>query len=217
MKKKVKYLALPISIFLCSIFIIYSTASAFQIDVSSTFFDQATDNPRDIFTIENNSDLGIQISEISIDLDPAGLFIDTRDSIIGFPFTVDLGGIETGFLSVTGDITGSTLLTLAFSDFDRGETFSFFIDIDDGSGGGIITGDEFADTRLVATFSGSTMNDPTLSAPYVADGEFRALAQININSTVPEPTTVVLCGIGLVGFAGVVARRKWKKKAVEKS
>ncbi len=33
----------------------------------------------------------------------------------------------------------------------------------------------------------------------------------------PEPSTIVLIGIGVIGIAGVTARRKWKKKVSDKS
>ncbi len=49
-------------------------------------------------------------------------------------------------------------------------------------------------------------------------GEINRLLIMPIaTETDPKLTTVVLLGIGLVGFAGADIRRRWKTKAVDKS
>lgn len=157
---------------------------------SSTFSDQAFDDPRDIFTISNKSDLGIKLSEVVINLSLARLFVDTNSSS-GFPFTIDSGAIETGFVSVSGDTNGSTNLKMLFSDFDTGEVFSFFIDIDDGSTSGIVTGDEFAGSVLTMTFVDDIIDDTDLSALYQRTGPYEATAQIQVFLTGPLLFTAV--------------------------
>jgi len=199
---------------LIAIMVIWGPLSAHSTSVnlgaSGSFLDQAVANPRDIFTITNTSAPGVQINSVTIDFDPASLFIDT-EAASGFPFTVDSGGLETGFNGVTGAVTGSTSLNLAFTAFDAGETFTFFVDIDDGSSNGIVEGSEFAGVTLQVTFVGSLIPDTPLSAAYQATGPFEATAQIQSEiAAVPEPATVSLVVGGLLLLLGfrVAVRHK---------
>lgn len=176
--------------------LVTSTVSATPIGAIGSFLEQGFADDRDIFTLTNTSDIGITIEQVSIDLGPAGLFLDTSVAS-GFPFTPDAGAALTGFTTVSGDSVGSTLLTMVFTDFDPGDSFTFFTDVDDGSGSGIVTGAEFAGTLLNVEFDGSI--PLTLrSAAYAETGEFEAVAEIA--SSVPEPTTIALMGLGLAGL-----------------
>jgi len=63
------------------------------------------------------------------------------------------------------------------------------------------------------TFTTRDNTGPTVDS-WVIRGDGRGEAFVN---PIPEPTTVALLGIGLVGMAGVAVRKKLKKNVVEKS
>ena len=103
---------------------------------------------------------------------------------------------DTGF---TGAVLTATTLTLTFTDFNAGELFRFTIDLDDDDN--VVQGASIAGSTVTATFSisGDIVAVMTDSGGDLADYS---------GSTVPEPGTLTLLGLGLTGLAWKGRRRR---------
>jgi hypothetical protein len=156
----------------------------------------------DEFTLTNDPTSEANIITLEIDLSYAplvpGVDFDTGD----YPFTPNPASAAlTGFVSAA--FTGTTLLTLTFTDFEPNETFRFSIDVDD------------LDDRVQAVNIAGSLIDATfdifggtdLSAAMVATDVYET-NWTNSATVVPEPGTLSLLSLGLIGLAWEARRAR---------
>ena len=166
------------------------------------------------FSISNSSTGGEFVTRFQLDLTPVSMIFDTAtggppgNGTIGVPFT-PVGGDAalTGLVAGPGPVDGASLLDIAFTGFDPGETFRWDIDVDGASGSPItVTGDmligalatiDFSDGQRLLGVLSAVAGDPDASQ-FVVTG-------ITVTPSVPLPGTMALAGLALAAL--VVVRR----------
>ncbi len=149
--------------------------------------------------------------------DITGIFFNLSDEITESDITVTTGGSIIDFENNTQNLGEGVNLNGGGSDnpgsFDVGLQFSGF-SVDD------IQLVEFTidlsdfDTLTLDDFDGFGLR---LQSVGVDGSDRNGSSKMSVSSTVPEPATVVLLGIGILGLAGGEIRRRRKKKAVGNS
>jgi hypothetical protein len=157
------------------------------------------------FTLWNSSDAGVTISQVVIDIasatSPSATFGGLANLMPNSGFSALLGSGATGYAGYSLSPSRERL-TLNFSGFDPGDMFSFSIDIDDGDR--TVTAAELAGSLFNVSFgsaSGSGSYAPVL---------WDSLGKASVRGDavrVPEPATLLLVGVGLLGLGYSVRRR----------
>lgn len=131
----------------------------------------------DQFSFTNTGD--INIASLTIDL--SGGSADPVFDPSGVPFAVT-GSDNVGF-GGNFEFSGSSLLTLSFTDFGAGESFSFNGDLDDGNGSYTTAADVMG-----AGVTVSASGNPSLSASFSVDSNDADRAIVSIGGDTAPPT-----------------------------
>jgi hypothetical protein len=153
------------------------------------------------WSIANSSDPGILLTGFTFDVAPSSHVYNTVSGG-AFPFTPELGSdATTGLTTVNGTAVPpypddlvpdfSTLLDLAFADFQPGETFSWNIDADNTPGSDdTVLGNELIGSTITVNFSGGLFLSGALvavpgnddAAQFVATGGNNVVGGISSNA-----------------------------------
>lgn len=161
------------------------------------------------FSFTNTSDNGEKIVGFGFDLSTlteANFLFDTEGGG-STPFTpVGSTAQTTGLVALPNIPDNAKAFSIAFSDFDPGEFFSYRIDVDINAGGSI-SGQRLIGARVFFDFDDGTRSEGFLRAvPGQANASTFVTERI-VNTAVPEPSAWALMIAGF-GGAGAMLRRR---------
>lgn len=179
-------------------------ATADTISHSGTFVDDGSqpDAATDSFSITNTSPDAYNITTLVIDfatVTTAPVTFDETD----FAFVAGPEAVATGFGSYSV-APGDGSITLTFTDFNLGESFTFTIDVDDNNAR--VDSARMAGATVTATFD--VAGSPTNVAAVMVAGGASDTGWSNSLAVVPEPGTMTLLSLGLIGLAWGGRRRR---------